>query len=105
MPRFLTDRLSDYCLQGLLNVRPTTKNQFQEALSYRALFNLYHNLRMNDSAVKYGIYSLKAHKEIKDTVSIATNYGNLSWLYMDLNQYTKAIDEYGKQGIAAGQKV
>jgi signal transduction histidine kinase len=92
----------NYCLQSI-EVAKQNENKFQEALSYRALFNIYHNLRMNDSAVKYGVYSLKLTEEIKDTVNIATNYGNLSWLYMDLNQYDKAI-EYGKQGIAAGEK-
>jgi two-component system, NarL family, sensor kinase len=91
-----------YCLQSI-EIAKHQNNRFQEALSYRALFNIYHNLRMNDSAVKYGVYSLKLTEEIKDTVNIATNYGNLSWLYMDLNQYDKAI-EYGKQGIAAGEK-
>ncbi|MGZ8559829.1 MAG: tetratricopeptide repeat-containing sensor histidine kinase [Chitinophagaceae bacterium] len=92
----------NYCLRSIA-IAKQHKNQFQEALSYRALFNIYHNLRMNDSAVKYGVYSLNLTEEIKDTVNIATNYGNLSWLYMDLNQYDKAI-EYGKQGIAAGEK-
>ncbi|MGZ8552466.1 MAG: tetratricopeptide repeat-containing sensor histidine kinase [Chitinophagaceae bacterium] len=92
----------NYCLRSI-EVAKQYKDQFQEALSYRALFNIYHNLRMNDSAVKYGVYSLKFTEEIKDTVNIATNYGNLSWLYMDLNQYDRAI-EYGKQGIAAGEK-
>jgi len=92
----------DYCLQSIA-VAKQLDNRFQEALSYRALFNIYHNLRMNDSAVNYGLYSLRLTEEIKDTVNIATNYGNLSWLYMDLNQYDKAI-EYGKKGIAAGEK-
>ena len=92
----------NYCLRSI-EIAKQQKNRFQEALSYRALFNIYHNLRMNDSAVKYGVYSLNLTEEIKDTVNIATNYGNLSWLYMDLNQYEKAI-EYGKQGIAAGEK-
>ena len=92
----------DYCLRSI-DIAKQHKNRFQEALSYRALFNIYHNLKMNDSAVKYGVYSLQLTEEIEDTVNIATNYGNLSWLYMDLNQYDKAI-EYGKQGIAAGEK-
>ena len=92
----------DYCLRSIETAKQQ-ENRFQEALSYRALFNIYHNLRMNDSAVKYGVYSLRLTEEIKDTVNIASNYGNLSWLYMDLNQYNKAI-EYGKLGIAAGKK-
>ncbi|HTE34853.1 MAG TPA: sensor histidine kinase, partial [Chryseolinea sp.] len=92
----------DYCLRSIA-VAKQQKNRFQEALSYRALFNIYHNLRMNDSAVKYGVYSLRLTEEIKDTVNIATNYANLSWLYLDLNQNDKAI-EYGKLGIAAGEK-
>ncbi|MGZ8537531.1 MAG: tetratricopeptide repeat-containing sensor histidine kinase [Flavisolibacter sp.] len=91
-----------YCLRSIETAKQQN-NRFQEALSYRALFNIYHNLRMNDSAVKYGVYSLRLTEEIKDTVNIATNFGNLSWLHMDLNQYEKAI-EYGKQGIAAGEK-
>ena len=91
-----------YCLRAIETAKQQ-KNPFQEALSYRALFNIYHNLRMNDSAVKYGVYSLRLTEEIKDTVNIATNYANLSWLYMDLNQNDKAI-AYGKQGIAAGEK-
>src|SRR5687767_14793672 len=70
----------NYCLRSI-EIAKQHKNRFQEALSYRALFNIYHNLRMNDSAVKYGVYSLKLTEEIKDTVNIATNYGNLSWLY------------------------
>jgi two-component system NarL family sensor kinase len=92
----------NYCLRSI-EIAKQQNNRFQEALSYRALFNIYHNLRMNDSAVKYGVYSLRLTQEIKDSVNIATNYGNLGWLYMDLNQYDKAI-EYGKQGIAAGER-
>ena len=57
---------------------------------------------MNDSAVKYAMYSIKLTTEIGDTSYIATNYGNLSWLYMDLNQYNKAV-EYGLKGVEAGE--
>lgn len=92
----------NYCLRAIETAKQH-ENRFQEALSYRALFNIYHNLRMNDSAVKYGVYSLRLTEEIKDTVNIATNYANLSWLYMDLNQNDRAI-AYGKQGIAAGER-
>ncbi|MEI7736016.1 MAG: sensor histidine kinase, partial [Ferruginibacter sp.] len=78
-------------------------DRFQQAVLYRALFNLYHNLNMNDSAVKYGVYSLQLTEEIGDTTNIAVNYGNLCWLYNDLRQLGKAID-YGLKGIAAGKK-
>lgn len=90
-----------YCLQSI-DVAKQNKNKFQEATSYRALFNIYHNLNMNDSAVKYGVNSLKLTEEIKDTANLATNFGNLSWLYMDLNQYDKALD-FGQKGIEAGE--
>lgn len=66
----------NYCLQSIA-IAKQHKNRFQ-ALSYRALFTIYHNLRMNDSEVKYGVYSLRLTEEIKDTVNIATNYGNLT---------------------------
>ncbi len=93
-------RALEYCLKSI-QVAQENNNRFQEATSYRALFNLYHNLKMNDSAVKYAVYSIRLTREIGDTANIAANYGNLSWLYMDLNQYDKAI-EYGLKGIESG---
>jgi signal transduction histidine kinase len=90
----------NYC-QKSIAVAKQNKNKFQEATSYRAIFNIYHNLNMNDSAVKYAVYSIKLTTEIGDTANIAVNYGNLCWMYMDLNQYDKAID-YGRKGIEAG---
>jgi two-component system, NarL family, sensor kinase len=91
----------DYCLQSI-DVAKLNKDKFQEATSYRAIFNIYHNLNRNDSAVKYAVHSIHLTTEIGDTSNIATNYGNLSWLYMDLNQYDKAI-QYGLKGIEAGE--
>ncbi len=91
----------EYCLKSI-QVAEQNKNKFQEATSYRAIFNIYHNLKMNDSAVKYALHSIRLTTAIGDTSNIATNYGNLCWLYMDLNQYDKAID-YGIQGVAAGE--
>jgi len=91
----------EYCLKSI-KIAKYNKNKFQEATSYRAIFNIYHNLKMNDSAVKYAVKSIKLTTEIGDTTNVATNYGNLSWLYMDLNQYNKAV-EYGLKGIEAGE--
>lgn len=91
----------DYCLKSI-KVAEQNENKFHEAASYRALFNLYHNLNMNDSAVKYAIHSIKLTTEIRDTTNIATNFGNLCWLYMGLSQYDKAID-YGLKGVEAGE--
>lgn len=90
-----------YCLKSI-KVAKQNKNLFEEATSYRAIFNIYHNLKMNDSAVKYAMYSIKLTTEIGDSSNIATNYGNLCWLYMDLNQYHKAVD-YGLKGVEAGE--
>lgn len=90
-----------YCLKSL-DVAKRGNNRFQEATSCRAIFNIYHNLRMNDSAVKYGVYALKLTEEIGDTSNVATNFGNLCWLYLDLSQYDKAV-YYGLKGIEAGE--
>ncbi|HMG93336.1 MAG TPA: sensor histidine kinase [Chryseolinea sp.] len=92
----------EYCLKAI-KVAQENKNRFQEATSYRALFNLYHNLNMNDSAVKYAVYSMQLTTEIRDTANITANYGNLCWLYKDLNQYDKAI-AYGMKGIKSGEQ-
>lgn len=92
----------DYCLKSI-NAAEQNENKFNEAASYRAIFNIYHNLNMNDSAVKYAIHSIKLTSAIKDTANLATNYGNLCWLYMDLNQYDKAIN-YGLKGVEAGEQ-
>ncbi|MDZ7615318.1 MAG: hypothetical protein U5K51_17675 [Flavobacteriaceae bacterium] len=91
----------EYCLKSI-KVAKHNRNRFQEATSYRAIFNIYHNLKMNDSAVKYAVQSINLTTEIGDTSNVATNYGNLAWLYMDLNQYNKAVD-YGLKGIEAGE--
>ncbi len=96
------DAALDYCLKAL-NVARQNRNSFQEAASYRALFNIYHKLNLNDSAVKYAVHSMQLTNDIGDTANIATNYGNLCWLYMDMNQYDKAI-EYGLRGIEAGEQ-
>ncbi len=92
----------EYCLKSI-KVAEKNKNKFQEAASYRAIFNIYHNLNMTDSAVKYAVHSIKLTTEIRDTSNVATNYGNLCWLYMDLNQYDKAL-EYGQKGVKAGEQ-
>ncbi len=92
----------DYCLKSI-QVAKENKNKFQEATSYRAIFNMYHNLNMNDSAVKYAIHSVKLTTEIGDTANIAVNYGNLCWLYLDLQQFDKAVD-YGRKGIESGER-
>ena len=86
----------EYCLKSI-KVAKENSNKFQEATSYRAIFNIYLNLNMNDSAVKYAIHSINLTTEIRDTTNLATNYGNLCWLYMDLSQYDKAL-EYGQKG-------
>ncbi len=91
----------EYCLKSI-KVAKYNKNRFQEATSYRAIFNIYHNLKMNDSAVKYAVQSINLTTEIGDTTNVATNYGNLTWLYTDMSQYKKAI-EYGLKGIEAGE--
>ena len=91
----------DYCLKSI-TVAKSNKDRFQEATSYRAIFNIYHNLNKNDSAVKYALHSMRLTTEIGDTSNVATNYGNLSWLYMDLDQYDKAL-QYGLKGIEAGE--
>ncbi len=92
-----------YCLKGIDAGKQNGNNLFQQAISYRALFNVYHNLRQNDSAVKYGLYALRLTDSIGDTSNIATNYGNLCWLYKDLSKMEKAI-AYGEQGVAAGKR-
>ena len=92
----------EYCLKSI-KVAKENSNKFQEAISYRAIFNIYLNLNMNDSAVKYAIHSINLTTEIRDTSNLATNYGNLCWLYMDLNQYDKAL-EYGQKGVKAGEQ-
>jgi two-component system, NarL family, sensor kinase len=92
----------DYCLRSI-KVAEQNKNKFQEATSYRAVFNIYHNLAMNDSAVKYAVHSINLTTEIGDTSNIATNYGNLCWLYMDLSEYDKALG-YGLKGVEAGER-
>lgn len=92
----------NYCLKSL-QVARLANNRFQEAASCRAIFNIYHNLRMNDSAVKYGVYALKLTEEIGDSSNLATNFGNLCWLYLDLSQYDKAV-YYGLKGIEAGER-
>jgi two-component system NarL family sensor kinase len=92
----------EYCLKSIETAKQNN-NKFQEAISYRAIFNIYHNLNMNDSAVKYAVHSLNLTMEIGDTANITTNYGNLCWLYLDLNQYDKAVD-YGIKGIESGER-
>ncbi|MFI5128501.1 MAG: ATP-binding protein [Chitinophagales bacterium] len=92
----------DYCLRSI-KVAEQNKDKFQEATSYRAIFNIYHNLGMNDSAVKYAVHSIYLTTEIGDTSNIATNYGNLCWLYMDLKEYDKALG-YGLKGVEAGER-
>lgn len=91
----------EYCLKSI-KVAKHNRNRFQEATSYRAIFNIYHNLKMNDSAVKYAVQSINLTTEIGDTTNVATNYGNLCWLYTDMSQYKKAV-EYGLKGIEAGE--
>ena len=91
----------EYCLKSI-KVAKHNRNRFQEATSYRAIFNIYHNLKMNDSAVKYAVQSINLTTEIGDTTNVATNYGNLTWLYTDMSQYKKAV-EYGLKGIEAGE--
>jgi len=91
----------EYCLKSI-KVAKNNRDRFQEATSYRAIFNIYHNLKMNDSAVKYAVKSINLTTEIGDTTNVATNYGNLTWLYMDMSQYKKAV-EYGLKGIEAGE--
>ena len=91
----------EYCLKSI-KVAKHNRNRFQEATSYRAIFNIYHNLKMNDSAVKYAVQSINLTTEIGDTTNVATNYGNLTWLYKDMSQYKKAV-EYGLKGIEAGE--
>ena len=91
-----------YCLKAI-EVAKKNNDLFQQATSYRAVFNLYHNVRQNDSAVKYSVYALNLTEKINDTNSLATNYGNLCRLYNDLGQLEKAI-EFGKKGVEAGEK-
>lgn len=91
-----------YCLKAI-EVARENNDLFQQASSYRAVFNLYHNVRQNDSAVKYSVYALNLTEKIHDTNSLATNYGNLCRLYNDLGQLPKAV-EFGKKGIEAGEK-
>ena len=91
-----------YCLKAI-EVAKKNNDLFQQATSYRAVFNLYHNVRQNDSAVKYSVYALNLTEKIHDTNSLATNYGNLCRLYNDLGQLDKAI-AFGKKGIEAGEK-
>src|SRR5690606_59075 len=91
----------NYCLKSI-QVARENKNKFEEAASYRAIFNIYHNLNMNDSSVKYAVHSVKLTTEIGDTANIAVNYGNLCWLYLDFQQYDRAVD-YGRKGIESGE--
>ncbi len=92
----------DYCLKSL-KVAEENNDKFQLATSYRALFNLYYNLKMPDSAMKYAVFSLNLTNEIGDTANVSTNYGNLCRLYKNLGQYGKAI-EYGNKGIEMGER-
>lgn len=92
----------EYC-QKSLEVAKQNKNKFQESTSYRAIFNIYHNLHMNDSAVRCAVYSIQLTTEINDTSNLAVNCGNLCWLYLDLSQLKTAI-KYGQMGVEAGEK-
>jgi signal transduction histidine kinase/tetratricopeptide (TPR) repeat protein len=91
-----------FCLKAI-SISRLEKNRYHEANSTRAISTLYHNLRMNDSAVKYGVYALKLTEEIGDTINVAYNYGNLCWLYQDIGQNDKSIF-YGNKGVAAGER-
>lgn len=88
----------NYCLKGIA----AAKDSFQKALSYRAVFSIYYNLRKKDSALKYAAYAVDLTERIKDSNNIATMYGNLCRIYNDMDLLDKAVT-YGKQGIDAGK--
>ena len=89
----------DYCLKAIAAAR----DSFQKALSYRAVFSLYFNVRKRDSAIKYAAYAVDLTERIKDSNNIATMYGNLCRIYNEMEFYDKA-ENYGKKGIAAGNQ-
>ena len=88
----------NYCLKGIA----AAKDSFQKAMSYRAVFSLYYNLRKKDSALKYAAYAVDLTERIKDSNNIATMYGNLCRIYNEMDLLDKAVT-YGKQGMEAGK--
>ncbi|WEK34531.1 MAG: sensor histidine kinase [Candidatus Pseudobacter hemicellulosilyticus] len=99
---FNYDQAMIYCVKAL-EVAHKDNNTFQQATSYRALFNLYYNLGKDDSAIKYGQYAIRLSEQIGDSANVSIAYGNICRIYSDLGQYDQAI-EYGKKGVAYGER-